>query len=464
MKSLTQNILALASGEIIYRLIGFLTMIYLARTLGQEGFGILQFSLAVLSYAMIASNNGLTVIGTRQIAAQTGDPAVVTGNVILLRVIHAATAYTIIVVLFFLLSGNTELFVVNAVFLLSLLPAAVLLEWYFQGKEQMILLSAGRILGVGAYFLFVLFFVTSRDHLLQAPLGYGIGMAINALFLLIVYFSGKGIFRIDFRTWKILWTRSVSVTLSSSLAQLALQLPPIFLALLSTFETAGIYGVAFRLISVMLIFDRVLSFVFYPAVCRWIRNKQEFAAKLQRAVRLILTGSVLFSLTILFLSDFLILKLFGAEWTDSVVVFRWFTAYAGLTFVNSAFSYTLLGLKKEYIYFRILIWATLGGVGLMFILVPLLNAVAPVFGLMTFELVTLGLMNYHLRDTVPISIFSKTFGLLIFAAGIGYLLIEQMDWPAWINWPVGVVLIIPLMIRIIPLRWEDLTYLKRTVL
>ena len=51
------------------RLFGFFATAYLARTLGKEGFGLINIGLGILSYAMILSIGGLNLLGVRKVAA-----------------------------------------------------------------------------------------------------------------------------------------------------------------------------------------------------------------------------------------------------------------------------------------------------------------------------------------------------------------------------------------------------------
>ena len=70
MKSLLINVLSLGSADMGSRLIGFLAVTYLARTLGPGNMGILAVGTAILTYASIINNAGLPLLGVRFVAVK----------------------------------------------------------------------------------------------------------------------------------------------------------------------------------------------------------------------------------------------------------------------------------------------------------------------------------------------------------------------------------------------------------
>ena len=69
MKAVLINILSISSADVGTRLIGFLAVTYLARTLGPENMGIIAIGLAILTYASIISTMGLPTLGVRSVSA-----------------------------------------------------------------------------------------------------------------------------------------------------------------------------------------------------------------------------------------------------------------------------------------------------------------------------------------------------------------------------------------------------------
>ncbi len=63
-----KNLISLASAEVISKIIALITAAYLGRILKPEGFGILGFATAFVSYFLLMVNFGLDTYGTRETA------------------------------------------------------------------------------------------------------------------------------------------------------------------------------------------------------------------------------------------------------------------------------------------------------------------------------------------------------------------------------------------------------------
>jgi O-antigen/teichoic acid export membrane protein len=412
---------------------------------------------------MIASNNGLTVIGTRIVSGKPGDINPAINSIILLRIIHGAAAWLILTIIFYFIYGLNELFFALSIYLCYLIPSALIIEWFFQGKEQMLIISAGRIISIAGYLIFLYFFVTTKEQLILTPVGFVLGAGINALFLVIMfYLSGQRLrFRFMFRQIKTLWFQSIPLSLSSSLSQFVLQLPPVLLAMLCSFESVGIYSVAFRLISIILVFDRLLSFLFFPAVCRWIQFKVDLKEYLKRSVRIVIAFSFMVTLIFLLLAKTIVELTFGESYRESVLVFQILTGYACLTFINTIFSYTLIALKKENVYLRSLIW---GGAGFILCLISLsgsMGEAAPAVGLIVFDFVSLLIMNQNLKQWISVKTSMIITILLVFTFLLAWPLLLIFNFPIYMNFVIAFFIIIPLIKMLTSIRISDLMYLKK---
>ncbi len=466
MKALTRNFLSLLLGDALYRLAGFLATAYLARVLGQEGFGVVSFCLAVLSYAMFASNNGLTVVGTRIVSGKTGDILPSVNAVVFLRLLHALAAALLLVAILFLIYGPAEIFFVSAAYLAYLIPSVFLIEWFFQGREQMLPITAGRLIGIGFYLLCIYCFVSDRQDILYTPAGYFAGAAVNGLFLMLFFYRGgmRLKFRFDLRQMKPIWLSSIPVSLSTSMTQLALQAPPLFLAFYGNFESVGVYSVAFRLITMILVFDRLLGFLFFPAVCRWIQNKTDLIDNLKRSVRIVTLFAFVFSLIIVVLSEYLVEFAFGSQYRESVIIMQLLAGYACLTFINSVLSYTLIGLKRENAYLRSLIWSAGGFLICLIALSADANPAGPAVALVVFEYVSLLMMNYHLKTRISM----RTAFTVTVASGVAfiavYLFMYVSLFAGFVNIIMVFLTVITFIVFLTGIRISDFRYMKKITL
>ncbi|HEV8539187.1 MAG TPA: hypothetical protein VGR15_09760, partial [Bacteroidota bacterium] len=67
MKRLASNFIAIIASDIGRRVLGFLTIAFLARTITTSDFGAINIGFAVLSYALVSSAGGLGAFGAREV-------------------------------------------------------------------------------------------------------------------------------------------------------------------------------------------------------------------------------------------------------------------------------------------------------------------------------------------------------------------------------------------------------------
>lgn len=63
-----RNILRLSVGDLLARILSFLAFIYLARVLGVDGYGVVEFALSVAIYLQVFTEGGLDLWATREVA------------------------------------------------------------------------------------------------------------------------------------------------------------------------------------------------------------------------------------------------------------------------------------------------------------------------------------------------------------------------------------------------------------
>src|SRR5438067_2068110 len=94
MKRLTSNFLVILGSDIARRLLGFITIAYLARRISVEDFGIINIAFAILSYAIMVSSGGLGAFGAREVAR--GAPTGFINALVSLRIVAALALYGIV--------------------------------------------------------------------------------------------------------------------------------------------------------------------------------------------------------------------------------------------------------------------------------------------------------------------------------------------------------------------------------
>jgi len=443
-----KNIISLFSIEFIARFVAFLSVTYLARILGTSNFGVINIGLAVLSYAMIVSNGGLTLLGTKKIASELGSTEKLTGDIFLARIFFSIILFIVSAIIVYSFIISKELGEVIIVYLLFLFPSAVLLEWFFQGVQSMESIAFSRAAGSISYFVFLLLFVVNKNDTVLAGIGWIIGGIINSIILLLIFFKKKFSIKIDLKSFHFfrIAKESLPLGLAAIIAQFVIMFPVIYLGLVWDVSESGIFSAAYKLIVLLLILDRVFNAMFFPKIVRYLRLNPD-PAELDKNFNIILRIISFFGLSVTLLAlisaEFLILSLFGPSFTESTIVFQVLLGNFLLTLLNSVFTYTLIAMNEEKIY-TISLFA---GMVVFFIAVTVLTAsygsAGAAASLVLFELTCFVIMYLRLKSRlniivarniilpvgfaliiIPLIIFSNfafSYQLLIGAAAIIFL-------------------------------------------
>ena len=408
----SKNIIYLFSLEFFVRLIGFAATTYLARVLGTSGYGLINLGLAILGYALLFGNSGLTLLGTRKVAASSNNYGNLVSEILSARFFLSLTILIIsyLLISFFITSTKTKNIVF--IYMLYIIPFAFLLEWFFQGIQRMGAITVGRIIGMASYLLFLIIFVKSEKDILLTAVGWVVGGVINSIILWLIFKKTGNKAKIKFSKFNFIPVvkESISLSLASIIAGLAISFPVIYLGIVTTNSDIGIYSAAFKIIILFLTFDRVFNALFYPKIINCISNYPE---KLEEIFNSILKIIVTFSLSVglieIVIGKFIITFVFGNLFADSIIIFQLLTGYFTFTLINSVFSYTIIGMNKENIY---TIALTIGAFIFIIVSIVLYNYFSVqgvALALAFFEITALFYMALNLRQHIKIRIVRNLF-------------------------------------------------------
>jgi O-antigen/teichoic acid export membrane protein len=169
------------------RVIGFFATVYIARLLAAEGFGLISYGLAFLSYALLFANPGLTTIGAREVAKDTHNRRII-DEILGLRIVLATVVFFVLLICIFIVPGHAVTKTVILFYALSIFPFALLLEFVFQGREEMEYIGISRIFQYGVYIIVLFILVRNSQHILMVPISFLFGYCAAAVFLIFIFF------------------------------------------------------------------------------------------------------------------------------------------------------------------------------------------------------------------------------------------------------------------------------------
>jgi len=344
----------IAIGDFGGRGLAFLTSIYLARTLGAEFYGLITVAVSILGYSTWGADLGLLNIGVREIAKDPSNRQFRAKEIFNLKIALAAFVLIITTTILSLIPiGELQKQVILS-YLYSLIPYALLLDWYYSGKQEFGKLALSRIVNGAVYLGLVYWFVLSKDDISIVPLLYTFGIT-SAVLVLGIFSIIKNPFNLNSRglkTYVSLFKNSSIVGFGEFFARVVQLLPPILIGIFLSLKDAGIYGAAFRVIIIAMMLDRIFVNLLLPNLASlWSSSKENAIERINMVVRLIIVGGTTLSLITAINAEHIILLLYGTDFIESVPILQILSVFILLTFLNSLFSFGLIATNSDRKYF-----------------------------------------------------------------------------------------------------------------
>lgn len=421
MRRFAANVALIITGDAVRRLFGFLTIAYLARTITTADFGIMNIGFTVLSYALMAASGGLSTLGTREIAG--GADRSLVSSLLGLKFVSALATYAIVaaVVLAFVVSA--ELSSLILVLCGSLVVQALFLDWFFQGKEQMLPVMVARCASAVVYFVLAITLVHSPADLLRIGVA-AVSSDVIAVFAVVVMYQREfGPLKFSSHNWNILIRRAVPLGSGAILAHFSINLPPIIIGLLLTNADVGVFSAASKMVFFLLMFDRVLGAVLLPASARlFAADPAKLAGRLDLMQKWIFIVALPICAGGTLLAGHLIPFIFGEQYVAAVPVFRIFIWYLLVTMIHTVFTTSIVAVGKEKEYSRVmLVSAAIYAVSIV-VSTKLFGIAGAAAAVVASEAVTLLLMRraFHasVKTSIPRSLPAILLAVVVMSAAV----------------------------------------------
>ena len=356
MKRHSKNFLAIIGSDIVRRVLGFFTIAFLARKVGVGGFGVINIGYTVLSYALVVSSAGLGSYGLRAIAR--GESSGLVNTIITIRLISSFGAFILVSLAAVFFISNDTIALMMILFCITLFPQAFFLDWYYQGKEQMGIVGAGRMLSAIIYLLLILGFVRSASDILWVAAA-AIGGEIAASCIMWFYYrriSSGSRLMFSLFGWRSLIEQALPLGGGSILSTISINLPILVIGIILTNSDAGIFSAANKLVFFLLMLDRVFGALLIPASARLHNQSPELlSSTLKLALKWILITTLPICVGGTILADKIVLTVFGMQYTSAIDIFRILIWFFFFTMLHTIYISGLLAIGQEKAYASVMI-------------------------------------------------------------------------------------------------------------
>jgi O-antigen/teichoic acid export membrane protein len=465
VKSLPKNILSVGLSEGLSRLLGFFTTIYLARMLDVKGFGMINIGLTVFAYALLFGSQWLNLYGTRRIAAGENNSFV--KSFFSLRLILSLSIITVVVLFSVLFIKDQYLVILVSLFVLSVLPNAINLDWYFQGRENLFPISFGRVLtSVGYLVSLIILFSFSFQHL-YVPVAFFVGNTFGVLYIWFYFLRKPN--KVDFSlsivgSYGIL-KKAFSLSFASVLTQVNVNIPILAISMLGTVSDVGVFSVASKLVFFLLIADRLFYSIYFPAVTRiFSQTPDQLSEVISFVIRISLVVILPVAVMCVFSAEDLINLIYGTKYLLAANVLKILVWYFCVTILNSILGYALVGINMEKSYSRIIIYSTPIYLLLIVVLTYFAGVNGSALSVVLYELMLLSIFKYNLKKSMNIPIFGHLIKIIPALAFMAAVLIVLQPVNILLSLSVGFVLYFLVAYMMRAVSKSDLKMLKEKLL
>jgi O-antigen/teichoic acid export membrane protein len=436
VRRLSRNLFSLFLADVMRRVLGFVSVTFLARTLGAEGFGLVSLGFAVLAYGSVLSTAGFATLGTKRIAQ--GESPEVAGHIIGGRFLTTLVIFSAIAGIALLAVHDSTTARLIVLFSCTLFPQIFFLDWYFQGREKLSTVAIVRTVSSVLYLAAILLFIRSSNDALWVAAGIILGDSAAALWLFLAFRKANPSSRIRISPSLSLLKSSLPLAVGVILATLTINFPPLILGAVRTNTEVGIYSAASKLVFFLLVGDRILFSLLLPASARkQTESMNAFTLVLQDALRWILLLGVPVAIGGTLLGEKLIVLVFGFDYAGAGVVFCVFIWYFFLTMVHTVFTAGLVSAGKEKPYGKnMLITAVACGICVTLGAIRY-GALGAAGGVVVSEGFSLYLMHRSLAAAVPLKLPETTFRIFLSAALMALCVFGLRNENLWLTIPAG---------------------------
>ncbi|HJH25407.1 MAG TPA: flippase [Methanophagales archaeon] len=354
VQRIAKNTGVLLIAQIASYFIGFFFIMYTARYLGAEGFGILSFALAFTGIFGVFSDLGLSILTVREVARDKSLASKYLGNIAVMKIILVIITFGLIA-LFINLSGYPEQ-TIKVVYLvaLSIIFGAFSGMFYsiFQAYEKMEYQSAGHILSSVLMLAGALFAISQGFSVVGFASIYFMVSAVvlGYSFVVCVWKFVLPKMEVDWSFWKPTIKMALPFSLTIIIAGMFFNIDIVMLSAMKGDEFAGWYRAAITL--VLIIISAAASFIYaiFPITSKlFVSAKDTLRTTLEKSSKYLFILALPIAAGIFLLADRIILLIYGAEFAPAAIALQILSLYLPLRVISHVTGWTLASINREHL-------------------------------------------------------------------------------------------------------------------
>lgn len=307
------------------RLIGFLTLPFITRTLGPEGYGAYSFLFVIVSYYGFFIDFGYLNYGTNKLCEKERSEDVI-GRILSLQILTAIASYIVIIIsgLVFL---ERDKFLSILLFSLIFIPQIIAIKYFYLAANKLYYNSIAELSGQVIYAALVFTFFAMKPEINTLIIIAVIQAFVIGLVLFIPFIKkNKVILNLSLADNLQTLKEAYKLGLSSKAEGITSSFIILITGMFLTEHAVGLYNASYKIYLILLTVIQGLSYAMMPMLLKNVKQSgRSNTGKLSIIFySFVVAGLFLGTLTFVF-SDRIINLMFGSDYTDSVAVLKWFS-------------------------------------------------------------------------------------------------------------------------------------------
>jgi len=354
VQRIAKNTAILLAANIISRVISFFYVMYTARYLGAEGFGILSFALAFTGIFGVFADLGLKTLTVRDVARDKSLAGKYLRNIIAIKIFLVIITFGLIVITIYLLGYPKQTIKVVYFIALSVIFNAFSGMYYsiFQAYEKMEYQSLGNILSNILIFLGFLFAISQ---------GFSVIVFASIYFLVSIIIFGYTLFiyeqkfilpkiEFDWEFWKAKIKEALPFGLTGTFITIYLWMDSVMLSFVKGEEVVGWYNAAYKLILTLLFIPGIINTAIFPSMSRFYISSQNSLKLIhEKYFKFMLVIGIPIGIGTTFLADRIILLIYGEDFIPTIIILKILIWSLVLIFFRTSFDRLFESIGKQII-------------------------------------------------------------------------------------------------------------------
>ncbi len=402
VKRIARNVVFMTAAQVTGYGLGFFYIIYTARYLGAEGFGVLSFALALTAIFAVLTDIGLQPLTVREVARDRALAAKYLANLTSIKFILSAVTFALIAIVIKIMDYPAETSTVVYIVTLSVLVNSFITMIYsiFQAHERMEFQSIGLVISSAVMLVGAVLAIRAGLDITAFAALYLIASLTGLIYSLLILatrfkevclgWCRRKIFGLDASFWKATLKEALPFGLGLFFVMAFYWVDSVMLSYMKGDAVVGWYSAAYRMVLVLLFIPQTLISALYPVMSTFkgedatsLKNSHEKSFKYLSILGMpIAVGTTL-------LAPRLILLVFGPEYGNSILPLQILVWSAVFIYMSMTYGNLFNCLNKQGLVTIITGTCVLANIIFNLILIPRYSLVGASIATVLTELISL---------------------------------------------------------------------------